>query len=116
MTQLKCDVIHCISNRDNRCCRPDIRVGGNEATECQQTCCESFRPIAGGASNVTNAVDYSHVNEAMPIHCDATNCVYNKQRNCMADAIQVVGRAAEKMEQTACETFKCSRDCGCQSK
>lgn len=107
MTQLKCDAIHCISNREGRCCRPDIQVGGANATELQQTCCESFRYV----ESQSNAVDYSHVNEAMPIRCDAANCVYNRNYECVADAIQMVGRSAQKMEQTACETFRCENNC-----
>lgn len=111
MTQLKCDARHCISNRDGHCCRPDIQVGGNNATEYHETCCESFRPINGSA---TNAMDYSHVNTQMPIHCSAVNCVYNKQRQCAADAIKMDGVSAEKADQTACRTFKCSDGCCCK--
>ena len=103
MTQLKCDAIHCISNRDGCCCRPDIQVGGANATQQQETCCESFRYV----ENSSNAVDYSHVNETMPIRCEATNCVYNQNRQCVADAIRVGGHSAQKMEQTDCETFRC---------
>lgn len=111
MTQLKCDARHCISNREGLCCRPDIQVGGSNATEYQQTCCESFRPING---NATNAMDYSHTNAQMPIHCSAVNCKYNKQRQCAADAVKVEGAAAEKAEQTACHTFQCDSGCHCQ--
>lgn len=109
MTQLKCDVIHCMSNRDGCCCRPDIQIGGANATQHQQTCCESFQPTRGGA---TNAVDYSHTNPSMPVKCDATNCVYNSDCQCDANAIQVSGQSAEKMDQTCCETFECR--CGCK--
>lgn len=104
MTQLNCSVIHCMSNRDGCCCRPEIQVGGANATELQQTCCESFRSTREGA---TNAMDYSHVNKTMPIRCEATNCIYNKDYRCDAKKIQVSGQSAEKMDQTCCETFEC---------
>lgn len=110
MTQLKCDVIHCMSNRDNCCCRPDIQIGGSDATQQQQTCCESFQCTHGSASNMSDAQDYSHVNASMPVHCEATNCVYNSHCECDAKAIQVSGQAAEQMDQTLCATFECG--CG----
>ncbi|MBE6767492.1 MAG: DUF1540 domain-containing protein [Ruminococcaceae bacterium] len=108
MTKLQCDAIHCISNRDGCCCRPNIQVGGSQATEYQQTCCESFRPIEG---NATNAMDFSHVNKQMPIRCEATKCVYNKECQCVADAVRVAGSSAHKADQTACETFECNGGC-----
>ena len=111
MTKLKCDARHCMSNRDGCCCRPDIQVGGNNATAYQETCCESFRPIG---SNTTNATDYSHTNTQMPIRCSAVKCVYNKQCHCGADAITMEGVSAKKAEQTACRTFKCGDNCSCK--
>lgn len=109
MTQLKCDVIHCVSNRDNCCCRPDIQIGGADATEQQQTCCDSFQCTHDSASNVT---DYSHVNTSMPVHCEATNCVHNHSCECTANSIHVSGQSAEETDQTSCATFDCR--CGCR--
>ena len=111
MTKLRCDAIHCMSNREGCCCRPDIQVGGSQATEYQQTCCESFRPLKDGAVNATN---YNQVNHEMPIHCEATKCMYNKAHQCAADTVRMSGSSAQKADQTSCETFKC--DCGCKGK
>lgn len=108
MTQLKCDAIHCLSNRDGQCCRPEIQVGGSHATEHHETCCESFRCITGDAAN---AVDYSRTNPEMPIHCDATNCTYNHNCECSADNVKVIGHSAKDCEQTSCETFECRSNC-----
>lgn len=104
MTNLKCNVIHCSSNKDNCCCRPEIHVGGSDATDCCDTCCESFTSIPEGA---TNSVGYNNVNMSMPVSCEAKNCVYNQSGKCDADAITVDGTGACQCGQTECATFKC---------
>ena len=108
MTKLHCEAIHCISNRDGCCCRPNIQVGGSSATDYQQTCCESFHPIEG---NATNAMDFCQTNKQMSIRCEANKCVYNKECRCVADAVRVGGASAHTANQTACETFECNADC-----
>ncbi len=108
MTTLHCDALLCISNRDGCCCRPTIQIGGSEATAFNQTKCDSFRPIDQGA---TNAVDFDYVNRKMPIRCDAAKCIYNKEHQCVADAIRVAGSSAKNADQTACETFSCRSGC-----
>ena len=104
MSKLSCSAIHCASNRDNRCCRPQIKVGGDQATESAETCCTSFRPIREG---VTNEADFSHVNQTVPITCEAVTCVYNRDRRCEANAVRVAGGSAHDMGATRCETFQC---------
>lgn len=112
MTQLKCDVVHCQSNRDNCCCRQQIRIGGAEATQQQQTCCESFQSTKSCTSNRCGAKTTSETNPTMPVRCEATHCVHNCHCECNAPSIQVSGHTAEKMDQTQCTTFQCR--CGCQ--
>jgi hypothetical protein len=40
------------------------------------------------------------------IDCDATNCIYNNDKICNADRIDVIGAEAEKAHQTECYTFR----------
>lgn len=104
MTELKCHVIHCSSNKDQCCCRPEIKVDGEKACTCDETCCASFTKIPEG---VTNDVGYKAPNCHMPIECDAKKCVYNESGKCAADCICVDGSNAKDMNQTVCSTFKC---------
>ena len=104
MTELKCNVIHCASNRDNCCCRPEIQVDGKHAQDCCETCCASFTKIQDGA---TNTMDYSRPNQTMPIRCAAENCKYNEQGKCDAKAICMGGTEARCQSQTECTTFCC---------
>lgn len=108
MTDLKCHVIHCSSNTDHRCCRPDIKVDGQNARCSEDTRCASYTSIPTGA---TNNVGYKEPNPHMPIHCDAKNCAYNKDCMCTAKSIEMDGSNAQNMDQTACATFKCG-NCG----
>ncbi len=103
MTELKCSVIHCASNRDNHCCRPEIQVDGRHAQDSCDTYCGSFSVIRGG---MTSAADYSHINHSMPISCTAELCVYNRERTCEANAIKVGGSGANTESQTECRTFR----------
>ncbi len=104
MTQLKCNVIHCSSNKDNCCCRPDIHVGGSDAKDRCDTCCDSFTSIPEGT---TNDIGYAQPNSSMPVACDATNCVYNRDHRCEATAIDIQGAGAKVVDQTKCATFRC---------
>lgn len=103
MTQLKCHVIHCSSNKNQCCCRPDIKVDGPDACRSSETCCDSYTSIPAGA---TNDVGYREPNPRMPIACTAAHCVYNTKGKCTADSIQMDGSQAMAKNETACATFK----------
>lgn len=102
MTRLECHVATCANNSDQLCCRPDIHVSGPSACASEQTCCSSYVPKRGSA---TDAVGYQSPNESMPIGCDAKNCVHNARGVCAADSISMDGSDASTKRQTSCETF-----------
>ncbi len=103
MTRLKCHVIHCASNKEHCCCRPDIKVVGEDACCSGDTCCDSYTSIPKGAKN---EVGYHKPNGQMPINCSAVKCVYNAEGMCQADHIQMNGSTATEKCQTACGTFQ----------
>ena len=43
MPALVCSAQNCVYNNAMYCSREDIRVGGANASACQDTCCESFQ-------------------------------------------------------------------------
>ena len=87
MTNLKCTVESCIYNCPGRCCKPEIKVEGPMACDCEQTCCASFEnKSAGGAMNSRG---YNTPNEALQVACAAENCVYNHSGECSADSISI---------------------------
>lgn len=114
MTNLKCDVIHCSSNKGNCCCRPEIQVNGKHAQDCCDTCCASFSKIAEGGA-ATNSVDYCCANCQVPIACTAESCKYNRDGSCEANEVKVSGSNATNEAQTMCATFSC-KNCSCKKR
>lgn len=104
MTKLQCHVIHCSSNKDQCCCRPEIKVDGAKACCCDETCCDSYTTIPDSA---TNDIGYKTPNQSMPVVCDAQKCTYNQSGMCAAECICVDGSNAREKSQTVCSTFTC---------
>lgn len=104
MTNLNCGVANCSYNKNELCSLNSIDVGGNKATECEETCCKSFiEKSEGSFSN-----DASEASLQTEIGCKAENCEYNSNCKCHAEAINVAGDFASSEGETCCETFRCS--------
>lgn len=104
MPNLKCSVCNCGSNEDGRCCRPDIDVKGPHACDCEDTCCHSF--TQQNDQSAVNSSGYQHPNDALEIHCSAENCVYNDNKLCTAESIDIDGNGANNARGTQCSTFE----------
>ena len=73
MPNLMCNVNTCGHNKHNLCCKDGIQVGGSEAFVSETTCCESFIEKTKEFLNSTE-----EPKAAMPVNCEAVNCVYNE--------------------------------------
>lgn len=103
MTQLKCNVATCASNKDNCCCRPAIKVQGRSAHECCDTRCESFTNKNHECSNSTH---FCECNTSLEVKCTAEKCVYNERGTCQAQDITIDGNGAQIMSETECASFR----------
>lgn len=101
MTKLGCNVKSCTNNKDNCCCLSSIKVEGDTACNCDSTCCASYEE-ANGATNSTNSPNLS-----LSIACDACNCIYNTDKHCNADHVDISGIRATESDETVCATFCC---------
>lgn len=102
MTNLKCSATNCLHNCDCYCCRGEILVEGTDAKIKDNTCCGSFDlKTEGFAKN-----NCGHPSESLTVGCEATNCIYNKQRVCHAERIDISGPTAKNPQATECATFK----------
>ena len=106
MSNLKCSVDSCTSNKSGCCCRPEITVDGKNAKNCCETCCSNYRELPHGYSQpgATNntGTGYDSPNKSLHVTCEAKNCTYNKNSLCAAKSISVkVGS-----DGTECATFK----------
>lgn len=102
MAELKCGVETCTYNKDKYCCKGDIMVGGRQAQQSQDTCCESFRGMGG--ERFTSALE--HPSKTISIDCEAEKCVYNSNYKCYAENVKIGGSHAGDSKETVCETFK----------
>lgn len=101
MTKLGCGVETCQHNQEHLCCIGAIQVGGTDANTSPETCCESF---VEKQSSFTNYVGSPELDTN--IGCHATNCTYNEDGCCSAEAIEVAGQSACNCHETECKTFK----------
>ena len=100
-TYLDCYVTSCVYN-GNRCCsKGDIVVGGQGANVNLETLCDSFKERSG--EQMTNAAN--SLTKDIAIICEATNCRFNENKNCMAEHISIAGGNASSSEETECASF-----------
>lgn len=102
MTYLDCTVAGCLYNADKCCCKGDITVEGNHATNTQETCCGSFRERGThGGQNTAG-----RMSKEIEVACEACNCIYNEEHRCAAEHIGIAGAHACTCGETECASFK----------
>ena len=84
MTKLTCSVYNFAHNKYACCCKPNIKVGGQHACSCDETCCDSYSPKGN-----ENVVACTTPNEKLEIACSAEECVYNKEHKCQANNVSI---------------------------
>lgn len=114
---LSCSAENCVHNMNGLCSANKIHVAGISAVSSGDTECSTFAE-KGFVNAVTNMFNmnipgeirqlFSNDNIAMSpkIECDAVRCVYNSDRHCVADSVQVMGIHAKSSDGTQCETFR----------
>lgn len=103
MPELKCTVQTCVHN-DQFLCRLDrIQVGGSNAKNQEDTCCDSFQERKGSncVNSMKDASDYASID------CSADKCMYNENCQCHAGTVSVEGGSAKAAQGTECATFRC---------
>ncbi len=105
MADLKCTVQSCVHNNGLLCCKGDICVGGRNAGECSETCCESFSLKREDRDRTSSSLE--HASNTILIDCEASGCVHNSNLHCMADRVTIEGNGANSCGQTECATFCC---------
>ncbi len=104
MTKLTCNATYCASNKDNLCCRPAIKVQGQQAEMPSDTRCQSF--TEKGKNEVSNATHFAVTNNELEVKCTAMNCIYNKNGDCHAEGIHINGAGARSFSETECSSFR----------
>lgn len=104
MAELQCKVENCTYNKETYCCKGDIMVGGKNACQEDETCCESFAQQKEGSDSFTSSI--SHPSKTISIDCEAVKCVHNSNYKCVADHVDIKGCGACDCRETSCATFK----------
>lgn len=100
-TYLDCYVTSCVYNA-NRCCgKGDIVVNGKDARESHETICDSFKE----RKSETPKNSANSLTKNIAIICEATNCRFNENKNCMAEHISIAGGNANSSTETECASF-----------
>lgn len=101
MTDLGCKVKNCVyHSEENLCSRDTIKVGGSNAKESCSTCCASFENLR---DKTTNSCVCGK--QKIEISCEAVNCKYNENNNCMANHIDVKPSKDKSYGSTECASF-----------
>lgn len=106
MPRLDCSVKNCYYNKDSKCCREGIKVGGHDATVEDATYCSDFKERHDSFSSDCKCD--TNPSKTLEVYCNAVKCVYNDNEKCRADKIGIKGNGAKHESQTECGTFKCS--------
>ena len=101
MPALSCSATTCIYNKQELCSKGDVKIGGSNARQAGETCCESFQKRKEGqASNSMNPTGM------ISIDCQAVKCVYNTDHRCSAERVDIRGCGADNCRETICATFR----------
>ena len=101
MGNLNCNAASCMHNCDNQCCLNSICVEGSLACQCGETCCSDYEHQKPGATNMCHLPK-----DSLSISCEATNCIYNTNKKCDADHVDISGIKAVTEDDTDCTTFQ----------
>ncbi len=107
MTELNCSVKNCYYNKNSKCCKGGIHVGGTDATITEATYCEDFREKKDAMTAKAEHCDCGPERKA-DIKCDAVRCTFNDNCKCHAKEITIEGNNATHQSQTECGSFTCN--------
>lgn len=96
-----CTVKTCLHNSDNCCCKSEILVDGASACTCGSTCCASF----DRREHTSFHNSFESPDPKLRIECNAVKCIYNTDRRCTAQNVDINGSTASAADQTQCSTF-----------
>lgn len=102
MPLLVCSAQSCVYNDAQCCCKGDIKVDGDQAQKCQDTCCASFQERRGENAKSSMGTPC----QTVQVDCKAKNCSFNESCKCSADKIGIAGASACQCDQTECASFE----------
>ena len=115
MPKLKCDVQKCLYNSTGLCSRHVISVDGANSYSKRETSCGSFSPRNRHNFLAEIADLEDDISIETDIHCDAQNCVFQRNSMCYADKIEIKEQkdnfSSKAQHESMCKTFECVDNC-----
>jgi hypothetical protein len=114
---LSCNALNCVHNTSGLCSANKILVDGMSASTSNETNCHTFaeKGLKNALTNMLNMnvagemrqiFNKSSISMSPEIACEATKCVYNMDKVCSAQNVQIIGSSANTSDDTKCETFR----------
>lgn len=103
MPEISCNAHKCVYNEQGYCEKENIRI--DTSCECEDdecTCCDSFE----SNDNLKDCNCCGCAGENAGVECFATDCIYNHNKDCIADYISVEGSGATRCTDTFCDTYR----------
>lgn len=103
MAKINCSVSNCSHNKSNTCYSNIVNIGGGCASKSCTTCCGNFLDSKNYAT-LTNNTNSNGPCDALV--CSVESCLYNSNKSCTAENIDVLGNNVKIYSETNCSTFK----------
>ncbi|TWH44925.1 DUF1540 domain-containing protein [Sporomusa sp. KB1] len=103
MAKINCTVTSCSHNNSGICYANCVDIVGNSATEQSHTCCGSYLNKLHYSQLTSNVLNSGSCD---CLKCAVETCIYNDNKLCRLDTIQVSGDKVEYHTQTECDSFK----------
>lgn len=103
MNKINCSVNNCSHNASGVCHSNRVNIVGFGAVESKDTCCGSFLDERN-YSTLTNNTNSTGPCDCLV--CKAEDCLYNKNKECTLDAINVGSGESNIYTETCCESFQ----------
>ncbi len=111
MPKLKCDVVSCGFNKIGLCSKHTISVDGPNSYSKKETECCSYTPVDHLNFSYEIADIEGETTLETEIHCDAKNCVFQRNNHCYADRVEIKHQSdrigSKAIHQSMCKTFEC---------
>ncbi|MGG7078344.1 DUF1540 domain-containing protein [Clostridium sardiniense] len=105
MATLRCGVIECVHNQDNKCCNHSIHVGGGESRSSAETVCDNFDEKELSMQSGIGCGSAGQPNPNMAIGCDVTNCMHNEGQRCVSSYVDIAVESLSNDGHAQCLSF-----------
>lgn len=107
MPEITCSARKCAYNDEGYCEKENITIDVDDCSDYNGcTCCDSFLEESECDCGCADCSCTNCAGDDANVECFAVECIYNENRECVADYISVEGRGASTSADTFCDTYR----------